>query len=880
MRRNSRRAIKVGPPMRAAVSVGHHTLLAFGIVAVYGLAPSPARAEIGPVAYSFDTSDNPLPFPYSDFAPGELKAECSSGGPVDGLSATVGGSAHSVLCETPFHDGSSFPFNSTAVTEVFSTSNSAHFGGRGDWDPGYLKGECAVGNVVNGVAQTGGGQIDHLECTHYATGLNNVSTNTACQAHTFPGNYPSPFSYSDWASGDYKLECDPGTTLVGISADVNAHHPHAVLCCSMDQTNGSVAYSFDTSDNPLPFPYSDFAPGELKAECPSGDPVDGLSASPNGKAHSVLCETPSHDQSIFRFNSTAVTETFSTSNSADFGGRGDWDPGYLKGECAVGNVINGVAQTVSGQIDHLECTHNGLDTSALSADTTCQAHTFPGNYPTSFPYSDWASGYYKLECDPGTTMVGISADVNAHNPHAVLCCTLDQTSWTPLVHQPSFVADTALLLTDGTVMVQVRDAVAWYRLTPDAFGNYWTGTWSQLANAPSGYSPASYASAVLPDGRVIIEGGEYLAGQGPVWTNLGALYDPTTNSWTSIAPPSGWAFIGDAESVVLANGTFMLASADPGTSSALFNASTLTWTTTGSGKADSYDEEGWTLLPSGQVLTVDTGNGTNSELYNPSTGTWASAGSTGVGLVDTVHHEIGPGLLLADGRVFVGGATPNTALYGTDGIWRAGPHFPIYAEGQMMMSDACAALLPNGNALLGTSNGDVLGVHFLEFDGANLFEVARTPNAPNTTSEEEKFLILPSGQVLATDVTGDVEIYFPRAPTTAPSWAPAISGVPATVTRGHTYLIQGTRFNGVSQGMAYGDDVQQATNYPLVRITNNATHHVFYARTHGHSTMGVATGNTAVSTNFDVPAAAETGASTVVVVANGVASATKSITVN
>ena len=45
-----------------------------------------------------------------------------------------------------------------------------------------------------------------------------------------------------------------------------------------------------------------------------------------------------------------------------------------------------------------------------------------------------------------------------------------------------------------------------------------------------------------------------------------------------------------------------------------------------------------------------------------------------------------------------------------------------------------------------------------------------------------------------------------------------------------------------------------ATNYPLVRITNNSTHHVFYARTHDHSTMGVATGSATVSTNFDVPA--------------------------
>ena len=71
----------------------------------------------------------------------------------------------------------------------------------------------------------------------------------------------------------------------------------------------------------------------------------------------------------------------------------------------------------------------------------------------------------------------------------------------------------------------------------------------------------------------------------------------------------------------------------------------------------------------------------------------------------------------------------------------------------------------------------------------------------------------------------------------------------------------------------YGDDAQTATNYPLVRVTNSATGHVFYCRTHGHSTMGVATGATPVSTNFDVPLSIESGPSMLEVVANGIASA-------
>jgi hypothetical protein len=69
------------------------------------------------------------------------------------------------------------------------------------------------------------------------------------------------------------------------------------------------------------------------------------------------------------------------------------------------------------------------------------------------------------------------------------------------------------------------------------------------------------------------------------------------------------------------------------------------------------------------------------------------------------------------------------------------------------------------------------------------------------------------------------------------------------------------------------------SSFPLVRITNNASGHVVYARTHDHSTMGVATGKKKVSTHFDVPSGIETGASKLVVVANGIASKPVAVTV-
>ena len=97
---------------------------------------------------------------------------------------------------------------------------------------------------------------------------------------------------------------------------------------------------------------------------------------------------------------------------------------------------------------------------------------------------------------------------------------------------------------------------------------------------------------------------------------------------------------------------------------------------------------------------------------------------------------------------------------------------------------------------------------------------------------------------------------------------------PDQVTPGTTYPISGTLFTGFSEGAMYGDDSQASTNYPLVRIRNISSGHIFYARTHDHSRMGVvAVGDpTVVTTQFDAPAGMELGPSELVVVVNGIPS--------
>lgn len=469
----------------------------------------------------------------------------------------------------------------------------------------------------------------------------------------------------------------------------------------------------------------------------------------------------------------------------------------------------------------------------------------------------------------------------------LLVCTavpMGAQSWSALNNKANFDASTALLLTDGTVIVQQIESPNWSKLTPDSSGSYINGTWSTIASMPSGYGPLYYASAVLPDGRVLVEGGEYNCCGGSEVT-LGAIYDPVVNTWTSVSPPSGWTYIGDSPSVVLPSGTFMMGQgASPSANQVVFNASNLTWTAVGSGKVDGFSEEGLTLLPNGDVMVVDTQDLGHAERYNGATHRWASANNTGVILPSSggmgIVPELGPAILRPDGTVFVGGATSFTSVYhpsasrvGT-GFWIPGPTYPTG-----VMADAPAALLITGNVLVDTSPFFTTPSTFFEFDGANFNAVPAPPNAVNDASYYGRMLELPSGQVLFTDGSTDVEIYTPAGSYNF-QWEPIITSVPGTLTHGTSYSILGERFNGLSQGAAYGDDAQMASNYPLVRIKNNGTGNVVYCRTHGHSTMAVATGNRIVSTDFDVPSGIGTGASTIQVVANGIPSPAVSVTVN
>ena len=460
--------------------------------------------------------------------------------------------------------------------------------------------------------------------------------------------------------------------------------------------------------------------------------------------------------------------------------------------------------------------------------------------------------------------------------------------WKSLSNQPTFNTGTMILLTDGRVMVQEEGTQHWHALKPDANGSYANGTWSSLADMS--FWRRYYASGVLKDGRVFLCGGEQTGDTGD--SNKGEIYDPVRDFWTPIALPP-WSQVGDAASCVLPDGRIMIGALLSG-DCIIYDPSTNAWSTTG-GQPGRTNEETWILLPDNTVLAVQCFSPFGAQKYVIASGTWKDEGTPPVTLVDAGMNEIGPAMLLYNGKViFFGSANSSghgkTAIYTppvsptATGTWAAGPDSPIVG-GQVMVSNDCpATLLPNGKVLYTAANY-VAGtwgspVNFFEYDPTiNTTVHAPSPSNNNTFPYSNqspgiywsRLMLLPTGEVLFSASSNNVQLYVPDGGPQE-GWRPTISAITSHGVYFNDYfLLQGTQLNGLSQANIYGDDCYASTNYPIVQLTNPATHEVYYCRTHDFSTMGVGTGTALQSAQFN-PVGVPDGTYELRVIANGIPS--------
>ena len=461
---------------------------------------------------------------------------------------------------------------------------------------------------------------------------------------------------------------------------------------------------------------------------------------------------------------------------------------------------------------------------------------------------------------------------------------------------------TAFLLTDGTVMMQECETVygstygsrRWWTFTPDQNGSYVNGSWSRLADAH--VARKYFASAVLADGRLVVCGGEYSDSSGSNQnddTNTCEVYDPKADSWSTLSPPAGWQNIGDSPCALLPDGTLLLGDFN-GQNLAKLDPTTLTWTAMNQ-MPNSASEESWVLMPDGTIAIPSCVTAPATWVYDIATDQWTQGNNLPTSIVQA--GEIGPALLRYDGTAFFLGANQHTAGYsaGANPQWTNGGDLPQQNNQNIGIMDGPAALLVNGNILFAAGPINAQGSYlspcfYFEFDGASFHRTSDPPNS-NSTTYATRLLLLPNGDIMmCREDDSSFYAYHSAAATPQDAFRPVIQVCPANLVAGSTVQISGTQFNGLSQAVAYGDDAEAATNYPLVRVTNTANNQVRYCRTSNHTTldansntvtsMGVATGAAVITTTAAIPGDLSPGQYTLEVVANGIPSLPFSVTVS
>jgi len=469
-------------------------------------------------------------------------------------------------------------------------------------------------------------------------------------------------------------------------------------------------------------------------------------------------------------------------------------------------------------------------------------------------------------------------------------------TWTPLVNQVPETVGLMMLLTDGTVVASGNNGNlgtggdnTWYKLTPDSKGSYVNGTWSQLTSMQ--YARLYVLSQILQNGKVFIAGGEY--GNSPDASS--ELYDPIANTWTELPSAATidsdmkWV---DGESMLMPNGN-ILAYAVEGTNCTNNilgqpSGAMLIYNVPGNSYSAAacaigfMDETSWIKLPDNSILALDLDT-TTSERYFPSTNTWVADAVPPVYLFNA-GGELGGAFLLPNGNVFYIGGTNQTLIYtpsgnSTPGTWTQGPTLPDEGGAPVGANDAPAAEMVNGKILM-TEGGYVnppcdycAPTYFFVYDyQTNTISSINSPDGTasdgNTAPFQADMLDLPDGSVLYEGNSTQLYTFKPATPQIQ-AGEPVITSVHPN--SDGSYLLTGTGFNGISSGADYGDENQNATNYPIASLTDNSGN-VYFARTYNWSSTGVSTGSKVVTTNMSLPAGLPHGPYTLTVSANGISS--------
>jgi hypothetical protein len=205
-----------------------------------------------------------------------------------------------------------------------------------------------------------------------------------------------------------------------------------------------------------------------------------------------------------------------------------------------------------------------------------------------------------------------------------------------------------------------------------------------------------HTATLLPNGKVLVAGG-IITNQPALRTPAAELFDPVKGGWTATAPMA-FARINHT-ATLLPNGTVLVAGGEgeqgAAPSAEIFEPATCTWKKT-SPPTMARNLASATLLPNGKVLVAGGDSKGTTELYDPLKHIWTSAHK----MKDVRMPQ--PAVLLCDGQVLAAGGSEkfgnvwaSTELYTpTRGTWVTPGPFNQVSWGHT------ATLLPNGQVLV------------------------------------------------------------------------------------------------------------------------------------------------------------------------------------
>jgi N-acetylneuraminic acid mutarotase len=320
-----------------------------------------------------------------------------------------------------------------------------------------------------------------------------------------------------------------------------------------------------------------------------------------------------------------------------------------------------------------------------------------------------------------------------------------------------------------------------------------------------------HTATLLPDGRVMVVGGY------PFTTTV-ELYDPATGTWSLAADMPRIRTLHTASllpsgKVLVVGGAQNIGDQSPTAAADLYDPATNTWSTVASMTVPRNAHTA-TLLPDGKVLVAGGYNNPAypiaTELYDPVTDSWSTAGNLASPRYSPSAALLPNGRVLVIGGFNASGTVPSAEIY--DPITNA---WGLAASPATTWRGPAAVVLTTGKVLLAGQRGAPSNADAALYDPAT--NTWASVGGSGLASGARRATLLRDGRVLFSGGGGaTADLYDPNQ-VIASNRRPIILAPPTHLSRGESLVLQGQRFRGDSEGSS-GTVSNSASNQALVQL--------------------------------------------------------------